>query len=209
MQCRRAAGWLLPLLLFLARAGSGSAQPADSMRTIKVHILHGSKPLGKSEHKTIGGLWGGHVVLQADSSVYGFSFSSRRIHAVVHRRRAAGIYEKETLAEWNASHATAKVTTIEIPVTPAQYRIITGEYERYVQHSPHDYAFFGMRCAASCYWMLGSIGIEKECSRPKSMRKAFYPKALRLKLLKLAQENNYRVTVQQGRKSRKWEGDKK
>ncbi|MCW3085580.1 MAG: hypothetical protein JWP12_2946 [Bacteroidetes bacterium] len=197
----------LILIAFLLIGYKSTAAPADTMKLIRVQILHGSKPLALTEKKTIGGLWGGHVVIQMDSTVYGFSFSSKKIHAVVHHRKSAGIYEVETLNEWDQAHATGKITTIEIPLTPAQYNTLIQEYQTYAQQSPHDYAFFGMRCAASCYWLLGSIGIENECSRPKSIRKAFYPKALRLKLEKLAKEKNYKVTVQQGRKSRKWEGD--
>ncbi len=193
-------------MVFLLIGSKSIATPADTMKLIRVQILHGSKPLTKTEKKTIGGLWGGHVVVQADSTIYGFSFSSKKIHAVVHHRKNAGVYQVETLAEWNKAHATGKITTIEIPLTPTQYNTLIHEYETYAQQSPHDYAFFGMRCAASCYWLLGSIGIENECSRPKSIRKAFYPKALRLKLEKLAREKNYKITVQQGRKTRKWEG---
>jgi len=194
-------------VIFLLLSNCMLAAPADSLKIIQVHILHGSKPIGTTEKKTIGGLWGGHVVIQADTTIYGFSFCSKKIHAVVHHRKCAGIYQKETLTSWNNKHATGKVTTIEIPLTPTQYATLIKEYESYAAKAPHDYAFFGMRCAASCYWMLGSIGIEQECRRPASIRKAFYPKALRLKLEKLAKEKNYKVTVQQGRKSRKWEGN--
>lgn len=196
---------ILFFILLLSLGTHGFAQQKDSMRLIEVHILHGSKPLNKAEKKTIGGLWGGHVVIQTDTNVYGFSFSSPKIHAVVHHRKPAGIYQKETLHEWTELHATSKVTTIEIPVTQAQYDTLVLEYEKYLKQSPHDYAFFGMRCAASCYWMLGSIGIEKESSRPKSVCKAFYPKALRVKLMKMAKEKDYKVSVQEGRKSRRWD----
>lgn len=66
---------------------------------------------------------------------------------------------------------------------------------------------FGMRCASSCYHMLSQIGITKLSSRFRSIREAFHPKALRKKLVKLAKEKGYAVTVQKGSTTRKWEGD--
>jgi hypothetical protein len=74
--------------------------------------------------------------------------------------------------------------------------------------TPYDYAIFGMRCAAASYDVLTKIGLFKEYSNKKNVITHFYPKLLRKKILKWAEQNNYTILSNEGRNSRKWESDK-
>lgn len=197
---------LLSICLIFAFFSARSQAP-DSLKLIRVHIIHGSKPISVTEYKTIGGMYGGHVVIEVDSNVYGFNFRSKKIHIFPHRKNNAGMYEKEKLADWKNCHKGYKITTVEIPLTMAQYEQLITEYNQNIIHSPHDYAFLGMRCASSCYWMLGTIGVVNKCNRLKSIRKAFYPKMFRKKMIKLSQKKGYVTNLQKGRSTRKWEND--
>jgi hypothetical protein len=179
----------------------------DSNRHIWLHIVHGSKPKAPGEYRSIGGYYGGHTVIQIDTFLYGFNFNSRRIHIFPRRRNSTGVFEKENLTNWLSDKKKHRITSIAIPLTPQQYAELRSQYEEFVNHSPHDYAFFGMRCASSSYYMLGQIGIVPPCSRNKSIRKAFHPKMLRKRMIKYAAEHNFEIKHQKGSYTRKWEGD--
>ncbi|OFY83899.1 MAG: hypothetical protein A3F72_07835 [Bacteroidetes bacterium RIFCSPLOWO2_12_FULL_35_15] len=194
-------------LCFILAFFCTKSQTSDSLKLIRIHIIHGSKPKSAVEYKTIGGMYGGHVVIETDSCVYGFFFDSKQIHVFPHKRGKAGVYEKENLSDWKRNYKSYKITSIEIPIFLNQYEQLIKQYEEYIQESPHDYAFFGMRCASSCYWVLGTIGVVKKCSKLKSMHKAFHPKAFRKKMQKLSQKNGYVTYIQKGRSTRKWEND--
>ena len=183
------------------------AQNGDSVKTIVVQILHGSKPNRHMHaYKTLGGYYGGHVVIQIDSFVYGFNFFGQKVHPVPYRKHRKGIYEKQNIHQWNKQVADDEVTSFYIPVTKEKYERLKDTYESYYLNCPHDYAFFGMRCAASAYWMLGKAGVIKESSRRKSIIHSFHPKMLRKKLVRLAKRNKFRITEQKGNNNRKWEG---
>lgn len=77
--------------------------------------------------------------------------------------------------------------------------------KKYLEKSPYDYAFFGMRCASAAYDVLGQLEIVKPHSNFSTVCKNFYPKKLRKKLLRLAKHNSWKITRKPGRPSRKWE----
>jgi hypothetical protein len=64
-----------------------------------------------------------------------------------------------------------------------------------------------MRCAASAQDILGQIGVVKYRKRFYNIVTTFYPKMLRKRFFKLAKKNNWKVTKQEGRPTRKWEKD--
>lgn len=197
--------------LFFFFTCSAFAQ-ADSTHLIYVHILHGSKPkreFREDEYKMLGGMYGGHVVIQVDSFLYGFNFGSGRVHPFARRKKAkmVGILEKEDASETLRRWKNNKITTIAIPLDAQQYRELLNEAERLHADPSFDYAFFGMRCAATCYYLLGDAGVIRKSTRFRSIRKAFDPKQLRKKLVRIAHKRNYVITVQPGSERRKWEGD--
>jgi len=182
----------------------------DTSHIIKVHFLYGSKPLKKyksTEMKYFGGIHGGHVTIEVDSIDYGFS-PSGRVHIFSHL-----IKNRHSQFDGKYTHNQApypkgyKVTTFIIPITEVQYDQIHKIQSDYCKKPPYDYAFFGMRCAASAQDVLGQIGIVKKRGHLKNIYSTFYPKILRRRLFKIAAKKNYKIETQEGRMTRKWESD--
>lgn len=195
---------LLFLLLFPL---AGYSQP-DSVRVV---ILHGSRPkkqFKKEEYKMLGGMLGGHVVLQVDSLVYGYNFHSRHVHPFARQRRSkmAGIMEKDEAAETLRRWKGQAVTIITVPVTPQQKARVFHIADSLHRAPAFDYAFFGMRCAATAHYLLGETGAVKKTKHFGSIVKAFHPKQLRRKLVRIAERKKYRIETQPGSPRRKWEG---
>ena len=174
---------------------------------IKIHFLHGSKPAKcckKTEGKWFGGIHGGHVYMQAGNEMFSF-LPLGNWHIFAHKKDIGGGFFTETEEQWRSDTAADRYTTIEIPLSKQQ----TAEYaeirKQYLKSSPYDYAFFGMWCASAAYEVLSHLDIVKPRSNFSNVRKNFYPKKLRKKLLRLARKNNWTVIRKQGRVSRKWE----
>lgn len=202
---------IILFLLALCMHSDIQAQSPATIHTVKVNIVHGSRPkvlyYGR-EYLMLGGKLGGHVVMQLDTFYYGFNF---RQPGMVHPwpftpSYRSGIFEKESQTEWSRERADCRITIIEIPVTAQQYQQLLNNYERNIVRPSYDYAFFGMRCASSCYYMLSEIGVLEPCTRSQSIVRAFCPKPLRLRLLKEAKAKGYKVHVIEGSRRRKWEG---
>jgi hypothetical protein len=182
----------------------------DTLKLAQVHIIHGSRPKYKyqqTEYKMLGGMYGGHVVMQLDSHVYGFLFTQYRFHLFPSKKHSIGLMEDEPADEWRSSIVEDKVTTVAIPVSESQFRRMDSTYREYAKTSPYDYAFFGMRCAASCYKMLADAGVLNPVTGKQSMWKAFYPRPLRKYLIRLANEKGWKVQITEGSPRRKWERD--
>ncbi|TND08144.1 MAG: hypothetical protein FD123_2538 [Bacteroidetes bacterium] len=204
--------FITPFVFLFLFSLSAEARP-DSLRQVYVHILHGSKPrreFRNEEYKMLGGMLGGHVVLQVGDYAYGLNFHSRKVHPFARKKKAkmAGIFEKEDaepmVSRWKTD---AKVTTLTIPLSATEYDSLQARCEHMHRNLDFDYAFFGMRCASTCYYMLGSAEVLPCGSHFKSIRKAFHPKQLRKKLVRLAKKRNYKIEVSPGSEKRKWEGD--
>lgn len=108
---------------------------------------------------------------------------------------------------WHGDSAAKKITTIIIPVSEVQLNKLLQAEKIYFEETPYDYAFFGMRCAAGAYDMLSKAEVCKRKSRFGIISKNFYPKRLRVKLLKRAKKESWVVLKQEGRITRKWEKD--
>ena len=182
----------------------------DTSHFIKVHFLYGSKPLKKYKNKTemkyFGGIHGGHVTIETDSIDYGFS-PEGKVHVFSHNRNHHSQFTGKATHNQEPYPKGYKVTTFIIPVTQLQYNQIHKIQSDYCNKPPYDYAFFGMRCAASAQDVLGQIGIVKKRGRIRNIYSTFYPKKLRKRLFKLAEEKNYKIEKQEGRVTRKWERD--
>ncbi len=174
--------------------------------TIVVNIAHGSKPNKQyaDEYKTIGGMKGGHVVIQIDQFAYGFFFHGSRIHIFPHGKSKNGIFQKQTTKEWSELTKNKKVTKVFIPVTPEEKQALLNFYTDNLKSPSCDYSFFGQRCASSVYGALKSIHKLKKGSY---LFHAFHPAQLRKEILKQNEKNRYRITVKSGSVKRKWEGD--
>jgi hypothetical protein len=186
-----------------------SAQTDTNKYFIQVHFLYGSKPARgykKTESRYFGGIHGGHVTIQVDSMDYGFE-PAYGFHVFAHRKRFKSDYVDKQLSGPQRYPAGSKAATFIIPITKAQNDSIRKIIASYCVNTPYDYAFFGMRCAASASDILAQIGLQKKRSRFMTVTKVFYPKKLRKRLFRLAKKNRYKVIMQEGRSSRKWEKD--
>lgn len=182
----------------------------DSTHFIKVHFLYGSKPLKKYKNKTemkyFGGMHGGHVTIEVDSIDYGFS-PSGRVHMISHPRKHHSQYDGKHTHNQPPYPKGYKVVTFIIPLTEEQHTQIQKIETNYCAQPPYDYAFIGMRCAASAEDILGQLGIVRKKKRLGNVFGTFYPKKLRKRMFKLAAKNNYKIVTQEGRPTRKWEKD--
>lgn len=180
---------------------------------IKVQFIYGSKPLKKYkklEKKWFGGIPGGHVGIESDSGKF-YSFEIHGKQKIFNGKSNNSIFKITNAKEfWNIMETdgdSVKKATIIIPVSFQQKQKLDSIAEAYHQKVPYCYALFGMRCASSTYDMLAQIGILPRYSRFKTYMKIFYPRRLRKRLLRKAEENNWMVIRKEGTERRKWERD--
>lgn len=180
----------------------------DTSHVVRVHFLYGSRPIRKyrsTEPKYFGGIHGGHVTVQVDSTDYGFE-PAQSFHVFSHHRRFKSDYVNVPAVEPRYPQGVKAVTFL-VPISNAQYQAIVNACHRYADQTPYDYAFFGMRCAASAQDVLGIAGIVRYRKHLYNIVTTFYPKPLRRRMFKLAAKNHYTIIQQQGRPTRKWERD--
>jgi len=185
-----------------------SAQ-VDTIHHIKVKFLYGSKPkraFKSTEPKEMGGLHGGHVSIEVDDIDYGFEPITDRVH-IFPRKKCNSDYLKKYPGDSTLSPKDSKTVTFIIPITNAQYNQLNQIHQCYVDSTPCDYAFFGMRCASTVQEILGEIGIVKKRNRVFNIVSTFYPKRLRKRMFRLAKKNNYEIIKTEGKSTRIWEKD--
>lgn len=205
---------LKKLNLFLLCILPGFYVLAGDSTFIKVHFLYGSKPKKKyweTESKWFGGKHGGHVGIEIDSNrIIDFvpSGSFHYFSKKDDRNSAFVIHSVESFWEmFGNGKVIVQKTSFVIPISMAQKHKLDSIASNYLDQTPYDYAFFGMRCGAAAHDMLAQIGILKSYSQKKTARKIFYPKKLRKRLFKMAAENNWDIIKVPGTSHRKWEKD--
>jgi hypothetical protein len=181
----------------------------QSEHILKVLFRYGSRPASgyeKTEFDDFGGIHGGHVCLGIDSIVIGFD-SPVGFHIFPRKKNLKGVFVRENEVDYMQDTIKKKYAIVEIPITEAQYAKLQNIFSGYLNYTPYDYAFFGMRCASATYDILSQIGIVEQKSRVGNIISNFYPKLFRRKVFRLAKENKYKVTKLKGRKTREWEED--
>ena len=181
---------------------------------LKVHFLYGSKPAKeyrKSEKKWFGGIMGGHVGIEADTGKVVSFMHNGKFHVFERKNNRHSRYQVDSPDKFysilGSPADSVKKATVYIPVILHQkekFDSITGSY---LEQTPYDYAFFGMRCSAAASEILGQLNILPQYGHARTYRKTFYPKKLRKRLLLLASENNWNVDREKGTARRKWERD--
>jgi hypothetical protein len=182
---------------------------ADSL-FVKVHFVYGSKPkraFKETELKQFGGIHGGHVYLEVNQKIISYGTNNGKWHIFPHKSKSAGKYRVDKDLKWHGDTGKLKITTIIIPITKEQLLKFKEVEESYFEKTPYDYAFLGMRCAAGAYDVLDKAEVCSHKTRWRIISKNFYPKRLRVKLLKRAKNENWQVLKQNGRATRKWEKD--
>jgi len=202
-----------PLILFFSCFLFLQACSQDSP-VIKVHFLYGSKPLHRykdTEPKWFGGMLGGHVGIETDSG-HILNFMPRgSFHWFARKDSLHSCYavhnENSFYAIMGGNPDSVKKLIITIPVTIQQKKKLDSLSTAYLQHTPYDYALFGMRCGAAAYEILGQLAVVQHYSYRKTWRKIFYPKKLRKRLLARAMQDRWSIQRYDGSSKRKWEKD--
>lgn len=181
---------------------------------LKVHFLYGSKPLKEYkniERKSFGGILGGHVGIEGDSGEILNFLPKGKFHWFPHKNNKHSTFSVDSLNEFLASLGgnpdSVKYAIVYVPISQLQKQKYDSIASAYLKKTPYDYAFFGMRCAAATYEILGQLNILPNYSYRKTSKKVFYPKKLRKRLLEKAKDNNWRIIRQNGSSRRKWEQD--
>ncbi len=191
--------------LFFSFSSFADEMPAE-YHEIKIHFLHGSRPkrgFKTTESKAFGGIHGGHVTLEIDGMEYGFNPSQIPVHIFPKKKKLHSSFDETPVSQ--KVNGERKYTTISMAIDHEKYVQLKSIIRSYLDQSPYDYAFFGMRCAASTRDILEQLDIMKDRSNFNSIRKAFYPKRLRRQLLKMVDEKGFKIEGVEGRLSRKWE----
>jgi hypothetical protein len=178
---------------------------------LKIHFLYGSKPFNayKNEPKWFGGILGGHVDIESDSGkILNFLFTGkvRIFPKQVGKSGFYALYSSAQFYEYLGGHSdSVKKTTVFIPISKQQKIQFDSLTNAYLTQTPYDYAFFGIRCGAASYEILGQLGIVPKHNLTKTWWTILYPKKLRKRLLKKAVSNNWVIVKKQGSNRRKWE----
>lgn len=176
---------------------------------LKINFLYGSKPIKKYKDTEVvhfGGLHGGHVSIELDNIDYSFG-TSGSFHFFSHKNNLHSSFEAKNTDGKPAYMVGWKYASVYIPLTQEQYYKSKQILSNYLNETPYDYAFCGMRCASSTHEILAQINILKKRKKLGYIITSFYPKQLRRKLLFLSKKNGYKVVKQEGRLTRKWEKD--
>jgi hypothetical protein len=181
---------------------------------LKVHFLYGSKPFKKyksTESRWFGGMLGGHVGIEGDSGKIVNFLPQGKFHWFARKSDRHSIYalhsENAFYSILGGNGDSVKKAVVYVPVTENQKERFDSITRVYLKQVPYDYAFWGMRCGAATYEILGQLGILPGYGIGKTYRRIFYPRRLRKRLFKKAIENNWKIITQEGTIKRKWEKD--
>lgn len=187
---------------------------AQDTTFIKVHFLYGSKPKKEykdTEEKWFGGVMGGHVGIEVDPNKIVDFVPNGKFHWIAkQKQKNSRFVVHDTINFWEifgGEAAMVKKSSFIIPVTKEQKSRIDSITKAYLSSTPYDYAFFGMRCAAAAYDILGQIGVVKPFGYRTTYLKIFYPKKLRKRLTKKAMKSNWRIIRYDGSERRIWKRD--
>ena len=201
-------------LLLLVLCSQTLTVLAHDSTAIKVLFLYGSKP--KKEFKDVeyewfGGILGGHVGIQLDSNTVIDFVPSGPFHKIAHKTDFSSDFVTHDpdnfFTLFGSPTDSVKQLIVTIPISGQQKAKLDSLAANYLENTPYDYAFLGMRCGAAAYDILSQIGIVKDYGYHRTFLKIFYPKKLRKRLLKKAAKHKWHLYSQEGGKRRKWERD--
>jgi hypothetical protein len=163
------------------------------------------------EPKWFGGMLGGHVGIESDSGRILNFVPKGKFHWLAKKSNPHSTYAEHSTKDFysifGASGDSVKTAVVIIPITIRQKQLFDSIASAYLDKTPYDYALFGMRCGAATYDILGKLEILPAYSYKKTYKKTFYPKKLRKRVFKKADENGWAIVRQQGSTKRKWEND--
>lgn len=186
---------------------------SDSVE-IRIHFLHGSKPkreFRKAEDRWFGGMLGGHAGVEYEPNKILNFLPRARFHifskrSIINSRFAI----HDTVSFYGilgGDPATNKKTIITLKISAKQKAKLDSVAKAYLERSPYDYAFFGMRCGAATYDVLAQSGIVYKYKFSRTWKKFFYPRKVRWPLEHYARLKGFKIIKREGSKKRKWERD--
>jgi hypothetical protein len=182
--------------------------------SITIHFLYGSKPKSEfknTERKWFGGKLGGHVGIETSpDSILSFvpvgKFHWFAKHDNLHSRFV--VHSRHSFpAIFGGNAADMKTLSVVIPINIKQRRVVDSLHLAFRSETPFDYAFIGMRCGSSTYYILSHLDIVKAYSFRKTYMKIFYPRRLRKRILVKAANERWTVKRHEGTTRRIWETD--
>ncbi len=194
---------LISFVLFLFIYTFGYSQD-----TLYAYFVYGSKPLKETESNWFGGKLGGHVGLGINrDSVYHFNPGGHV--GAFGKKDQPGTWLLDSAEDFLCTFGcdSNKILVVSIPVSHTNWMSVKEKGNTYLYSPSYPYAFFGMRCTAACYDLLSQGGVVKTRSKSGMIRKNFYPRKLRKRLLKMAKEKGWNTELTPGRVSRKWDHD--
>jgi hypothetical protein len=202
---------IITSLFFFLSAQEVLSQYTD---TLQVRFLYGSRPKPhhkKDQKRWFGGMLGGHVGIQYDSIYYLSFFYEGRVHLFQHKKNPNGRYDFQCRDTFNLimdkDVDSVKTLIIKIPITNEQKQKFRALSQQYINKTPYDYAFFGVRCGSSTYDVLAQVGVLERRSYFGTWFRTFYPRILRHKLIRLGKKNNWEMRTKKGTNNRIWERD--
>ena len=179
--------------------------------TLEIHFLYGSKPKAEGEPKWFGGYLGGHVGLGTDSNQILNFLPHNGFHYFGSKKNKLSHFVSSTYKQFyeilEGDYRDNKKAIVYIPVTKEQSLKFDSIQQVYQKDTPYDYAFVGMRCGSSSYDILAQLGFLPIWKRGKMVRRIFYPRRLRKRVIRLANEHNWKIRREEGTDKRKWEKD--
>lgn len=180
-----------------------------------MYFLYGSKPakeFRKEESKWFGGKLGGHAGVALDTSAIVNFLPNGKLHIFPKKKDMHSqwvVSSEESFRRILGGHSDSnQLLVIEIPVSLKEYLALDSVHNSYLENSPYDYAFMGMRCGAATYDVLAEAGILPRQGRFLTVARFFYPKRVRKKLIRKAHKYGWRTTIHKGTDRRKWEKDR-
>jgi hypothetical protein len=154
---------------------------------------------------------GGHAGIEGDSNRIVNFLPSGKFHWFSKKNNRHSRYAVHSADNFYAilggNPDSVKKAIVYIPVSIQQKQRFDSIASGYLKQTPYDYAFWGMRCGAAAYDILGQLGIVPAYNYSRTYKKIFYPKKLRKRLFRKARENNWMVIRQDGSGRRIWEKD--
>ncbi|MBT8231668.1 MAG: hypothetical protein HKO66_05330 [Saprospiraceae bacterium] len=197
------------LLIIKIKSNLINYEPIDQnglTETIKIHFTHGSiNPRDCfNGYSRLGGLLGGHVEVEIDSTIYGFIYDALPVEVFPDDDINSKI-ENINLPEWEKQTKEFRVTTISLEITSEQKNSLEKRLNANLLIPKYDYSFFGQRCTSFLAYILGKEKIINPMSKFESSITYFYPRQFRHTLLKFALTHNYDVEFRKGIECVIWE----
>jgi hypothetical protein len=182
------------------------------MRVI-LHCIHGSVSRAwwkKDPRPRVGGLLGGHVVIECGNDICHFDNKKMPTRLWYSDRPDNSFVVVEDVEYWKSRTQNDQITSYVIAVTDAEYQLLgdfIGRFKTGELPTPYNYAFFGYRCYAFAFDILSRVGIVNIKSKFLHILYGFIPPIARKVIGQELSETKkeYSIKYRKGENIRIWE----